>query len=205
LVHAPGFWEYFLAVTPIREMSALNWGSRPSWREQFCWDDLRAIPWVFAWTQNRMGIPAWYGAGTALDQALSQPEGLSRIQMLRRQWPFLNTMLHNLELALVKSDDMVAEAYQSLATPELKDRFWPVIQEERRRLTHALQAISGGPPLSGQPRLKTAVTWRNPQVDALNYLQIELLKTYRATEDPKLLPILSQTMEGIALGLRNTG
>ncbi|AEJ38981.1 phosphoenolpyruvate carboxylase [Sulfobacillus acidophilus TPY] len=205
LVHAPGFWEYFLAVTPIREMSALNWGSRPSWREQFCWDDLRAIPWVFAWTQNRMGIPAWYGAGTALDQALSQPEGLSRIQMLRRQWPFLNTMLHNLELALVKSDDMVAEAYQSLATPELKDRFWPLIQEERRRLTNALQAISGGPPLSGQPRLKTAVTWRNPQVDALNYLQIELLKTYRATEDPKLLPILSQTMEGIALGLRNTG
>jgi phosphoenolpyruvate carboxylase len=205
LVGAPGFWEYFLAVTPIREMSQLNWGSRPSWREEFCWDDLRAIPWVFAWTQNRVGLPAWFGAGTALAQALKTAGGVDQVRELRDHWPFWQTLLHNLELALVKSDVMVAEAYQDLAEPSLRSRFWPIIKNEREQLEQALWEISGAPPLASQPRLKTTVSWRNPLVDALNYLQIALLARYREDQDPAWLPLISQTMEGIALGLRNTG
>jgi phosphoenolpyruvate carboxylase len=160
---------------------------------------------VFAWTQNRVGLPAWFGAGTALAQALKTAGGVDQVRELRDHWPFWQTLLHNLELALVKSDVMVAEAYQDLAEPSLRSRFWPIIKNEREQLEQALWEISGAPPLASQPRLKTTVSWRNPLVDALNYLQIALLARYREDQDPAWLPLISQTMEGIALGLRNTG
>lgn len=204
LVQAPNFWEYFLAVTPIREMSALNWGSRPSWREQFCWDDLRAIPWVFSWTQNRVLLPGWYGAGTALQEALR--EGPEHLQRLAVEWPFMSTLLHNLELALVKADLHAAEWYQSLADSALVREFWTAIKAEHDRLYSALLTIKGTSSLLvGQERLARAVHWRNPQVDTLNYLQVELLRSFRAGGRDDLLPALAQTMEGIALGLRNSG
>lgn len=205
-IHSPGFWEYFLAVTPIREMTALNWGSRPSWREQFQWEDLRAIPWVFAWNQNRIGIPGWFGAGSALELALQQPGGASRLQELTHTWPFWSTMVHNLELALVKSDLHVSKHYQSLADPALVRSFWPTIQAERTRLHQALKEITGKQGLlQKNPRLAKAVVWRNPTVDVLNYQQIDLLARYRDTSDDQLLSLIAQTMEGIALGLRNSG
>lgn len=205
LIDQDGFWEYFLDVTPIREMAALNWGSRPSWREQFQFDDLRAIPWVFSWNQNRMGIPSWYGAGTALELLLARLS-LGEVRDLRDHWPFMATLLHNLELAVVKADLHAAREYQRLTTPALYDRFWPVIQAEHERLARALKIIAGSDQLlSGHPRIQRTVVWRNPYVDALNHLQVELLAQYRKTGDPALLPTLAQTMEGIALGVRNTG
>lgn len=206
LIDHPRFWDYFLSVTPINEMSALNWGSRPTFREKFQWDDLRAIPWVFSWSQNRILIPGWYGAGSALDEVVNNPDRLAFIRRLYREWPFLNTMIHNLELALVKTNLPVARAYQSLADAELVDLFWPRIEAEYQRLEHAVKAISGHEVLlSHQPRLRRAIDWRNPHVDILNYLQIELLRRYRESGDEAWLPAIAQSMEGIALGLRNTG
>lgn len=205
LLEAPGFWDYFLAVTPIREMSALNWGSRPSWREQFQFEDLRAIPWVFSWTQNRTGIPAWYGAGTALAHLIERL-GLSSVQGLRQQWPFMATLLHNLQLALIKADMHAAEDYQDLAPSSLSGHFWSMIRDERNRLETSLKAIFGTSELmADQPRLQRSTSWRNPSVDVLNHLQVRLLAAYRKDNDETLLPLLAQTMEGIALGVRNSG
>lgn len=206
LVDAPRFWEYFLAVTPIREMAALNWGSRPAWREEFRWDDLRAIPWVFAWTQNRMLVPAWFGAGQALEEVMNLPGGLEKIRQLRHTWPFLATLLHNLELALIKADMRVAQGYQGLAHNDLVQEFWPVILRDYEQCRSALLTITGQPELLAErPRLRHAVTWRNPLVDTLNAMQVDLLRRYRKSADAALLPDLAQTMEGIALGLRNSG
>lgn len=206
LVNDPLFWDYFLEVTPIREMAALNWGSRPSWREQFRWEDLRAIPWVFSWTQNRILLPGWFGSGTALTNALTSPEHAERLKRLYREWPFMTTTLHNLELALIKADLHVAAAYQQLVPPSVRDRFWPIIEQEYHRLHEALLTITGHRQLlADQPRLVEVIRWRNPFVDPLNYLQIQLLAQYRTDPDPNLLRLLAQTMEGIALGLRNTG
>lgn len=206
LIDHPRFWDYFIDVTPIREMSALNWGSRPSFREQFRWDDLRAIPWVFSWSQNRIMIPAWYGAGSALGDAIDDPQHLDFLRRMYREWPFFNTMLHNLELALVKTNLPVARAYQSLAHPDLVALFWPMIEREYSRLNQAIKAISGHASLlDHQPRLQRAIEWRNPHVDILNYLQVELLRRYRETGDAAWLPEIAQSMEGIALGVRSTG
>lgn len=205
LIDAPGFWDYFLAVTPIREMAQLNWGSRPSWREQFQFEDLRAIPWVFSWSQNRMGIPAWYGAGTALTYLISHM-GLSEVQRLGEEWPFLATFLHNLQLALIKSDMQAAQDYQALAPQELSQRFWTEITRERESLRTALREIFGTDELlTDRPRLKRSALWRNPLVDVLNHFQVQLLSMYRNNGDETLLPLLAQTMEGIALGVRNSG
>jgi phosphoenolpyruvate carboxylase len=204
-VDDPDFWDYFLAVTPIREMSALNWGSRPSWREQFRWEDLRAIPWVFSWTQNRMLLPGWYGAGQALDDCLRQGKA-AMLQDWYMHWPFWTTSIHNLELALVKSDLHVAMAYHDLVPRALSEKFWPVIQDDYHRLHDALLTITGHTQLlENQPRLQEVIQWRNPHVDPLNYLQIELVARYRKEGDDLLLPLIAKTMEGIALGMRNTG
>lgn len=206
LIDHPDFWEYFLSVTPINEMSALNWGSRPTWREQFRWEDLRAIPWVFSWSQNRLFLPGWYGAGTALSNVLNTPQDLELVQKLYHEWPFMNTLIHNLELALVKTNLPVAKAYQALSKPALVEYFWPRFEEEYQRLSQAVVSISGHTTLlSNQPRLRRAIDWRNPHVDILNYIQIELLTQYRRSQDPKWLEAIAQSMEGIALGLRNTG
>lgn len=206
LVEDPGFWEYFLAVTPIREMTALNWGSRPSWRESFRWEDLRAIPWVFAWTQNRLLLPAWYGAGTALSAALEDPALLARLRHYLRTWPYWTTLAHNLQLALARVDLRVAAWYQDLAQPALRDRFWPRLLEEHRALATALAALTGQEgPLAHQPSLSATIAWRHPRVAPLHALQVAWLERYRRRPDPDALTVLAGTMEGIAVGVRNTG
>ncbi len=205
LINHPNFWDYFMAVTPIREMSALNWGSRPSWREQFRWEDLRAIPWVFSWTQNRMLLPGWYGAGHALDRAIRDGKA-DLLKDWYHSWPFWTTTIHNFELALVKCDLHVAMAYHDLVPAKLSEEFWPLIQDEYNRLHDSLLTITGHSQLlDDQPRLQDVIQWRNPHVDPLNYIQIELLAKYRENQNDDLLPLIAKTMEGIALGMRNTG
>ncbi|MCY0881999.1 MAG: phosphoenolpyruvate carboxylase, partial [Firmicutes bacterium] len=198
------FWEYFLHVTPIREMAALNWGSRPSWREQFRWEDLRAIPWVFSWTQNRTLLPGWFGAGSAFAESL--PDYLPQLQKWYRSWPFLTTLIHNLELALTKADIFVAEAYQQLAPAEEAAPLWDEIVREYYLLQDTLLQITGHDALlADEPSAQREWAARRQQIDPLNYLQIEVIAQYRSSHDEKLLRLIAQTMEGIALGLRNTG
>ncbi|MCY0886815.1 MAG: phosphoenolpyruvate carboxylase, partial [Firmicutes bacterium] len=204
LIDHPRFWDYFLAVTPIREMAVLNWGSRPAYRETFTWNDLRAIPWVFAWTQNRMLIPAWYGAGTGLEAAVAAG-GLAVFRRWLREWPFFQTLLHNLELAMRKADLTVAAAYQELAGP-LAEEMWPLIREEYQRALEVLRLIRGGGDLlQDHPTLRTTIQLRNPYVDPLNALQVELLREYRQRPRAGTLHELARVMQGIAAGLRNTG
>jgi phosphoenolpyruvate carboxylase len=207
LVDDPDFWPYFIAVTPIGEMSALNWGSRPGWREQFQWDDLRAIPWVFAWTQNRLMMPAWYGAGTALRACLTDETLLARLRRWRAEWPFFATLVHSLELGLMKSNLAVAEMYsRTLAPPDLHARFWPRLADEWQAVHGAVLRITEQDALLGsQPALQAVVGERHPLVARLNRLQIACLQAYRADRDPGWLPPIAQTMEGIALGVRTTG
>lgn len=206
LVDHPGFWPYFLAVTPIREMTALNWGSRPAWRETFRWEDLRAIPWVFAWTQIRLLLPGWYGAGTALQEAVADRGHRERLRAWYRDWPYWTTLVHNLELALIKTRLPVAEHYQALASPVVRAPFWPRIQEEYQQLGDALRCITDHTePLADHPALAAAIAQRQSLVDPLNRLQIAALQQYRADPSPAGLQVIAQTMEGIALGLRNTG
>lgn len=122
------------------------------------------------------------------------------------EWPFFGTLVHNLELAVVKADLHAAREYQTLSDKTAVETFWPRIQKERQVLEGALGQLSGGlKPLSSKPRLARAAAWRNPQVDALNHLQVELLSEYRESGDEALLPLLAQTMEGIALGVRSSG
>ncbi|MCL6561978.1 MAG: phosphoenolpyruvate carboxylase [Firmicutes bacterium] len=204
LIDAPDFWQYFTEVTPIREMAWLNWGSRPTWRETFSWQDLRAIPWVFAWTQNRMLLPGWYGAGTGLTAVLRGAGDLARLRYWYAHWPFFRTLIHNLELALAKADLGVARRYQRLAAAP--EAFWTAVEAEFGLCTEVVLAITGHRALlDGHPTLQSAIRWRNPQIDPLHRAQIWLLSHYRRTEEPQYMEPLALTMHGIAAGLRNVG
>src|ERR687894_115188 len=138
----PEFARFFEQVTPLTELTSLNIGSRPSTRASGGIEALRAIPWVFAWTQNRLLLPSWYGAGAAL------AEGDLAVQReMAADWPFFASLLSTLEMALYKTDLGVAERYLPLVEPELRDRFWPGIAREHDRVVGRLLEITGEPSL----------------------------------------------------------
>ena len=161
---------------------------------------LRAIPWVFAWTQNRLLLPSWYGAGAAL--AEGDPE-------LQREmvggWPFFQSLLSTLEMALYKTDLGVAERYLRLVEPELRDRFWPDIAREHDQVVGRLLEITGESALlDDSPALQRRLSHRNPWIDPLTHLQVELLDRARSGQADAREPLLA-TITGIAAGMRNTG
>ncbi|MBX5466202.1 MAG: phosphoenolpyruvate carboxylase [Firmicutes bacterium] len=204
LIDRPGFWTYFTEVTPIREMALLNWGSRPTYRETFSWQDLRAIPWVFSWTQNRMLLPGWYGSGTGLSALIGSAADLGRLRRWYRDWPYFRTLIHNLELALAKADLGVARRYQRLASDP--DPFWEAIEAEWQRTVEVVLAITGHRQLlDGHATLQAAIRWRNPQIDPIHRAQIWLLARHRQHPEEAWLEPLALTMHGIAAGLRNVG
>ncbi|HWT24329.1 MAG TPA: phosphoenolpyruvate carboxylase [Solirubrobacteraceae bacterium] len=196
----PDFPRFFAQVTPIAELTALNIGSRPSKRNAGGVEALRAIPWVFAWTQNRVLLPSWFGAGAALGEG---PLELQR-EMARR-WPFFQSLLSTLEMALYKTDLGVGARYLRLVEPELRARFWPRIEAEYELVVGRLLEVLGEERLlADTPALLRRLSHRNPWVDPLSHLQVELLARARAGRDDAREPLLS-TITGIAAGLRNTG
>jgi phosphoenolpyruvate carboxylase len=161
---------------------------------------LRAIPWVFAWTQNRVLLPSWYGAGSALADA-----PLDELREMHAEWPFFNMLVSTLEMALFKTDLEVARQYLRLVDEPLHERFWPPIADEAERLTARILEITGAPRLlDDTPALLERLSHRNPWVDPLNHLQVELLERVRAGAEHDREPLLA-TISGIAAGLRNTG
>lgn len=210
LISRPGFVAYFYAATPIEEIALLNIGSRPARRRAGQRiEDLRAIPWVFAWTQSRHLIPGWYGVGTALE-ALGDPD---RLAAMYRAWPFFGTVIDNCAMALVKADMTIAAAYADLAAesvPEAPEIFAAVRQEYERTRAAVLRVQGHGRLLDDQPALQRSVDLRNPYVDPLSYLQLALLRRLRRGDlgpeerDRHLVAVL-RTVNGIAHGLRNTG
>jgi phosphoenolpyruvate carboxylase len=216
LVDQPGFIRYFATATPIEEIENLPIGSRPARRRgERTLNDLRAIPWVFSWTQNRCLIPAWYGLGTALSEVKYRDRaGWQTLCEMYRQWPFMKAAIDNAALALAKADMYIAQQYSELDDDaEERQRCWGLIARERDRAQLSLLDLIGGEQLLGTtPWLQTSIDFRNPYVDPLNLIQIEMLRRRRslsgeATESDgdQLRDLLRLTVQGVAAGMRTTG
>jgi phosphoenolpyruvate carboxylase len=208
VVHADqAFLRYFEAATPVRELGRLNIGSRPARRQAGLegLSNLRAIPWVFAWTQTRLHLPAWLGAGEALT-AVFEEGGGPALRALARRWPFLQSVLDLLEMVLAKADPDIAAYYDRVLVP---DELRPLGQELRGKCRRTLEAVLAAKSepglLADQPDLARTIELRNPYVDPLNLLQAELLRRCRADDDPRIADALLVTVNGIAAGMRNTG
>lgn len=204
----PDFVAFFHAVTPVDEISRLRLGSRPAKRKQTDRiEDFRAIPWVFSWTQARIVLPAWYGLGTAL-VAAREDHGLDVLREMDADWPFFAALLSNAEMALSKADLDIARRYASLCTDDaVRERIWRVIEDEFARTRDELLQITGGERLlDREPVLQRSIERRNPAVDPLSFIQLELLRRRRAGEGGDELGRASfLAINGISGGLRNTG
>src|SRR5712692_2410594 len=210
LVKERGFVDYFRASTPIAEIAELNIGSRPaSRRATQSIEDLRAIPWVFSWSQCRLMLPGWYGFGSAVDGWLKEKNGtLEELREMHAAWPFFRSLLSNLEMVLAKTDLAIASRYAGLVPDErLRREVFGCIEAEWQRTRRWLAAITGHAELlADNPTLARSIRNRFPYLDPLNHLQVELLRRYRAGGgDPRLLRAIHLTINGVAAGLRNSG
>ena len=206
----PGFIDYFRASTPLGEIADLNIGSRPSSRRATRdIDDLRAIPWVFSWSQCRLILPGWYGFGSAAAQFVADGAGtLEELQEMARHWPIFRTLLANMDMVLAKSDLGIARRYAELVPDvELRERIWSLLRTEWDLARHWLLAImQSGDFLAATPELSRTIRHRLPYLDPLNHLQIELLRRYRGGDtDERTRRAIHLTINGIAAGLRNSG
>jgi len=209
------FFDYYCDVSPLNEIGALNIGSRPMRRQNKpSFENLRAIPWVFGWMQNRQLLPGWYAAGTGLNAfAEKDHRNLNMMRALYKEWPFFTAIIDNLHMALMKSDMSTAKAYLSLASnQEAATRIFNTVNEEFELTKKMVLAISDTTELLDHyPRIKESIHFRNPYVDPLNYLQVDLLKELHFDENldeesrKELLTQTLLTISGIAAGLRNTG
>jgi phosphoenolpyruvate carboxylase len=210
----PAFVDFFRAFTPVDELALFEIGSRPARRpgaEDYL-PRLRAIPWVFGWTQNRCLLPAWYGCGAALGPAAETRDGLRELRRLFRSFAFFRSLVENLEMTLAKSSLEIARGYLELVPEELDPaRRFAAIAAEHERTVEAVKAIVGAKQLLDRhPVLQRSIRLRNPYVDPMNAIQVELLHRHRdpaATDDEREAvrrPLL-RSIAGIAAGLRNTG
>ena len=207
------FLAFFSEASPIGEISLLNIGSRPARRVQNpTVDSLRAIPWVFAWTQNRFLLPSWYGAGTALAQYTADDEKLNTLRQMYEGWPFFRTLVDFMQMTLAKSDLRIAENYTSLVSDAaVRKRLWNRISEEHAACVNALLLITGNEYLlDDSPVLQRSIRLRNPYVDPLSYVQVTLLRRLRALPENSpdredALKTLLLSISGVSSGMLNTG
>ncbi|MFT5587076.1 MAG: phosphoenolpyruvate carboxylase [Cognaticolwellia sp.] len=209
----PEFVPYFRAATPERELGGLNIGSRPARRPAAPGagvESLRAIPWVFAWTQVRLMLPAWLGIGEALHAELADPllraERLESLQQMAVDWPFFQTTFEMVEMVLAKADPGVAELYEKLLVPSDLHPLGAALRERLARTrTLVLEVVQAERLLDKNPTSRASIAVRNPYVDPINALQAELLRRSRSGADAELAYALKVTVSGIAAGMRNTG
>ncbi|MDZ4373247.1 MAG: phosphoenolpyruvate carboxylase, partial [Phenylobacterium sp.] len=199
-----GFVDYYRAATPIAEIADLKIGSRPSSRTASTRiEDLRAIPWVFSWSQSRVMLPGWFGFGSAVADA-----DMDELKAMAEVWPFFRTLVQNMEMVMAKSDMTVARRYATLVPdPALAARIYGEIRDEWQRTHDAVLAITGHDRLlGGQPELDRLIRLRMPYVEPLNHVQIELIRRRRAgDEDPRVREGILLAINGVAAGLRNSG
>ncbi len=201
----PRFIEFFNAATPIDEIGRLPIGSRPSKRRSGGLEALRAIPWVFAWTQNRAILPGWYGVGSALERFAAREGGLPLLCEMYERWPFFRTVLDNVEMVLAKADLDIAARYAVLARPEAREAVWTPLRREFMRTRKWIKVLNGSRKLlDGNPPLQRSIALRNPYVDPMSFLQVELLGRKRRG-DTDCDRALLLTLTGISQGMRNTG
>ena len=203
----PAFQDYFRLATPIDLIERMRIGSRPSSRRSRQGiEDLRAIPWVFSWTQSRCMLPGWYGIGTGLARAAEQFDNDAFRQMFA-EWYFLRALTADAEMVLAKADLGIARLYSELAG-ELHDEFFPIIEKEHDLTRDLILEYSNREMLlEGDVTLQRAIMLRNPYVDPMSLMQIDLLARWRASdyEDTALFDALLASVNGIAQGLQNTG
>jgi len=211
LVHeTPGFIDFWRAATPLDEIKRMHIGSRPAARAKSGEvTKIRAIPWVFSWMQSRFNLPGWFGLGSALESA-SDKELLRNMYV---NWPFFKTMLDNAEMSLIKADMEIASLYVNLVPDkELARKIFNLIESEYERTSETVLSISEHTNLlDAEPITQTSVHLRNPYVDPLNYIQVEMLRRIRTLDDSEsdeahsIREVIGVTINGIAAGLRNTG
>ncbi|HEY1480267.1 MAG TPA: phosphoenolpyruvate carboxylase [Gaiellales bacterium] len=213
-VHDPAFPQFFHRFTPIDELALLEIGSRPARRPGGGGElsSLRAIPWVFSWTQNRSLLPAWYGVGTALGPLADSSQGLRTLRTLYRDWPFFRALVENVEMSLAKASIRICRLYLDLVPESAeRDRMYALIVGEHERTVEAiLSVVRAAELLDRHPSLQRTIRLRNPYVDPINAVQVELLHAWRdpALDDEgreRLRRPLARSIAGIAAGLRNTG
>jgi phosphoenolpyruvate carboxylase len=208
LVEADGFAEWFAQISPLDEIGAMRIGSRPARRgigTGAGLDDLRAIPWVFAWSQTRVNLPGWFGLGSGLAAVADGAGGLQEAQDAYQSWPLLAVLLDNAEMSLAKTDRRIAARYLALGG---RDDLTAIVLEEYDLTRKLVLAVTGHDRLlANRPVLSRAVALRDPYVDALSLLQLRALTALRtgAKERDRLERLLLLTVNGVAAGLQNTG
>ena len=210
IIDNPDILPYFEQATPVLEFELAKIGSRPARRTQSRdLSELRAIPWGFGWMQSRHVIPGWFGVGFALEQFAAQGSGNGELlTTMMRRFPFFFDLIRNVELALTKVDLPLARLYASLVTDvSLRERVFFMIVEEYQRTRRMILAVTGQTRLlEKNPALAGSIRLRNPYIDPLSMIQIELLRRKRGGEEcEELNYVLAATINGIAAGLRNTG
>lgn len=208
----PDFLIYFRSATPVAEFNRLRIGSRPvSRRKSDRIEDLRAIPWVFSWMQSRHTIPGWFGLGSALEAFVAaDPHHLHLLRTMYQHWPFFTTLLDNAQMIMLKADMNIARTYASLVPDRhLAERIFQRIESEFRLTERMIcQITERNDLLAHQPVLQRAIRQRNPYIDPLSFVQIELLRRLRTAppeEQGELETVLLMSINGIAAGLKNTG
>lgn len=207
--HTDGFFDYFYEATPVSDIGSMNIGSRPSHRRQAerGKSSIRAIPWVFAWSQSRHTLPGWLGVGSALEQITGEdPEALSRLRHMAREWPYFANFLNNTQMGLSKADMDIAARYAAMGGEQARPIF-EAIRAEYHRTREQILAITGQQELLGDdPVLARSLERRRPYLDPLNAIQTLLIQRCRQRpDDPVWKEALLRSINGIAAGMRNTG
>ncbi len=215
IIDNPETFTYFEQATPVAELENARIGSRPAKRSgKKSMADLRAIPWVFGWMQSRQLVPAWFGVGFALDSFVREnKDGLKLLQAMMKGFPLFVDIIRNVEMALAKSDFGIAKLYASLVEDEaLRDRIYTMLKTEFELTQKMLLAITGQQRLlETNSVLERSIRLRNPYVDPMSLLQVELIRRKRAAiakgepDSAELNRAISATINGISAGLRNTG
>jgi phosphoenolpyruvate carboxylase len=209
----PGFIDYWQQATPINELANLPISSRPAKRKSGGgFGDVRAIPWVFSWMQSRAILPSWYGVGHALEAFAEQPGGLDTLRDMYQNWPFFKALMENAQLDLAKADMGIAELYASLVQDTaLRDQIFGEMQTEYERAKDIVCKVIGVPSLLyNSSVMERSIERRNPYVDPLNFIQVELLRQLRSmsADDPEYRQVMSAvlaTINGISAGMKTTG
>lgn len=203
------FVPYFRAATPEQELGKLPLGSRPSKRRPGGVESLRAIPWIFAWSQNRMMLPAWLGTGEALKQV--RDDGFeSTLLEMNQDWPFFHTRLAMLEMVFTKTDPWLASLYDEKLVPEEQRALGNMLRDRlQSAIDQVVELIPSHRLMEEDPQIQASIQFRNPYIDPLNILQVELLLRSRKCEDDETSKVIEKalmvTISGVAAGLRNTG
>jgi phosphoenolpyruvate carboxylase len=207
LIFSEQFFEYFRAATPLDVIERMHIASRPATRAGGTGvQALRAIPWVFAWTQSRHMLPGWFGFGSGLQAAVDQ-HGEQIIASMAAHWPFFGHLLDDVEAMLARTDLEIAGHYDALTGDSLRSRGAPIAAEYALTVRHVLHLRGSARLLDSDPTLQRSIKLRNPYVDPMHLMQVDLLQRWRATErqDQALFAALRATINGIAQGLQATG